>query len=140
MTSRDDGKRRSQPRERLFFVCVIVVDIDVSMVHNGVMAYTDVFADSDSDRAIALRATSISSDTWNGWIVPIVTATEFARWLEAMKANDSAWEESTATTDGNGNLAYSDENGNDTWQRHGVAVVDGWAVSTYALSGWTWTL
>lgn len=103
------------------------------------MTYTLVYAASDTDRAIPLRAAAIDG-TWNGFPVPVVTFPEFSSWVARMRDNDLSgmWDEVVISATSYA-ITLTDENGIDTFEVIGNDdTVD--AHELYALSGWTWTL
>lgn len=91
-----------------------------------------VYLDLDEDRANderALHAVRLGQP-WNGFAVPIVTATELRRFL-------AAWEWPGTVTEASGTLVYDDgESDPDEWIK---VDTDTEGNALYAIDGWLWT-
>ena len=72
----------------------------------------------------------------DGWVVPVATAAEFQRLIEAWADNDpnGTWNP-FGISQGDGALIYEYELGRFMWS---VVGVDDAGVPLYALDGWTW--
>ena len=92
---------------------------------------------SDHERyGLTLNAVRLA-EPWNGFVVPVVTASEFRRFVSRWAWNDpnGTWNPD-GIREGDGALIYDDgENEPDVWTV--VGMDDGTAL--YALSGWMWS-
>ncbi len=97
----------------------------------------DVHPYARENDELALHAVRIDG-TWNGWLVPVVTASEFRRFISANANNDprGSWSPS-GVIERNGYLVYDDRQHDDpdTWARVGTNPV---GQALYTLEGWTW--
>lgn len=97
----------------------------------------NVYLDSSPENVIpdlALRATTVLPETWNGWARPVATADAFMSFLDAWRANDPNGEWRYAVeVDGNIRLEYDDQ----SFPLYGVTD-EGTAL--YDLTGRTWVL
>ena len=94
-----------------------------------------VYVDNDIDQAVPLHCVRLGTP-WNGWAVPIVTADQFADWLQRMAQEDREWSESQSWHTSYA-LHYSDESMSESWPTIGTELVDGTDVELYAIDGWT---
>lgn len=104
----------------------------------------NVYLDSSNPEnrtdALALHAARLDS-TRNGLPVPVVTASEFQRFISAWSANDrnGLWNASGVIAHNDGTLTYWDGEGDDPeeWLEVGT---DEHGNALYAITGWVWEL
>lgn len=96
-----------------------------------------VYLDSSPENLVdelALEASIVLPDTWNGWARPIATAKAFASFLDAWRENDPNGEWAYAVeVNGHVRLEYEDQD----FPLYGVTE-EGEAL--FDFSGWTWIL
>jgi hypothetical protein len=99
--------------------------------------HLDSTDDENRIDALALHAVRIEDTRWNGFPIPVATAAEFRRFVDAWHRNDpnGLWD-SGKVVEADGALIYDIEDYRDVWSAVGV---DGDGVALYALDGWTWS-
>lgn len=96
---------------------------------------TGDFEDLTTD--LFLAAHSVDPFGWNGYAVPVTTAAEFGRYLNALRRNDgNSTFDPSGIIEADGALIYEDECGRDMWT---VVGVNDAGVPLYALDGWQWS-
>lgn len=105
---------------------------------------TTVYLDTDEDRTIPLHAVRIATDAWNGFPVPIVTASAFADFIHTWSAADLNGVWGPVHVDFDGYLIHrrsdapnDDTDEDDVWGPLDETTATGERL--YALDGWTWT-
>lgn len=88
---------------------------------------------------LALHAVELTVP-WNGWVVPVVTADEFRRFIASNASNDprGAWN-SESVVEIDGMLRYAGlDYAPDEWEEWLPFGTDEHGATTYAIDGWTW--